>query len=827
MGKPQKGGGRNSRSTPPQQNPNAAKAAGPAIKAAEPDSKEMKNLEDIAKKEGLKVGKSDTETDAAQNITPMSVAEAYKRHMAAEKMYLEASAKVTAEEDKLKDRGEKLLESEIQFAEREEEIKKGHLELEKREKDFLVSEKSVNERVAEFTKKSSELDARERTLAEKEQDLLTGKLSEAYEMYVQPLEEKRSEILNQISEHIGTTQDSVRSQWVKVLSDIEEGNDEFRQNLILKMKELDEQRVEVTTARGLIDVERQLLDEERELLEKQRQELRDVQSEELETRRVRLEVEYQSRREALVRREEEALSIVRKGEFITEWEDTLGDVDDVANHLEGLRVTIDNQKLDLAKRRSLIDESELLSLRTNVAGLSEELEQLRADYLAKTKESAATNSKYLDAMAKYDEVENLNSTIKQYREQRDQLKRDMDNLSGLKTADSPFSECSSMDQDVSLQVPTQLSDAPDFGLSRFVDQMQWLLFNPLPDAKGSRALSYYKDDLRIFVAGLNTSRLHILEGVSGTGKTSLPIAFVRAIGGGESNVAIQAGWRDRQDLLGYFNEFQKEFRETDFLRGVYRAMTPKFSSSPYFVILDEMNLSKVEQYFADYLKGLEDAAGADVERGGSVPLMDKKVPMPRFLQEGKNGGIELPLPPNIWFIGTANQDESTQSFAPKTQSRAHIMELPHMKPSDKEMESEIGGNTYSRFQPGSLGLDSLQKAFSNAERNPVNKAHTEKAKLVFDELREVISKIDSGLSLGPRFDRQIEAFVPIIMETGGSLGLAIDHLVFSKFIRRMNENYKITTSHRRTLSDSLESVWKKNSFGDCSKTKSHATLNKE
>ena len=76
------------------------------------------------------------------------------------------------------------------------------------------------------------MDARERTLAEKEQDLLTGKLSEAYEMYVQPLEEKRSEILNQISEHIGTTQDSVRSQWVKVLGDIEEGNDKFRQNLI-------------------------------------------------------------------------------------------------------------------------------------------------------------------------------------------------------------------------------------------------------------------------------------------------------------------------------------------------------------------------------------------------------------------------------------------------------------------------------------------------------------------------------------------------------------------------------------------------------------------
>ena len=122
MAKPPRDRGKPQRPNSSNQNSDKAKAVGPAIKAAEPDSKEMKNLEDVAKKEGLTVSKSDVDTGVPQNMNSMKVAEAYQRHMAAEKLYLEASAKVTAEEDKLKVRGEKLLESEIQFAEREDEI---------------------------------------------------------------------------------------------------------------------------------------------------------------------------------------------------------------------------------------------------------------------------------------------------------------------------------------------------------------------------------------------------------------------------------------------------------------------------------------------------------------------------------------------------------------------------------------------------------------------------------------------------------------------------------------------------------------------------------
>ena len=808
------------------QSSNPAKEVGVAISSAAPESPMMRKIGDVVTEEGLENELAEVGSELPKDVNHLSVVEAYKRHVVAADLYEKEKESLKKSEEKLNERNAKLLERESAFVSVEDHLKKRELELGTRRKELDESARELEQRVSDVSKKKDELDNRERSLAKKEQDLLTGRLSEAFEIYVQPLEEKRSQVLTQISDHIGKTQESVRIQWVKILGDLEEGNESFRQDLRLEIKELAKDRLELTAKQSALDIERELLKEGREKLDKERQKVYDTQSEEIEARKDRLEQEYRSKRESLDRREVEALSIISKSEFITEWEDTLGDIKKVADEISNLKATILTLEAELATRRSLKDGNEMRNLKKQLTDLTEEITFLREDNQAKIKESAVATSRFLDAEAKFDEVENWKSTIEQYRKQRDQLKVDMDHLSGVKKAESPFSECSSMDVDPQLQLPSRHIDDLGIDLSKFVDRMQWLLFNPLPDSKGVRPLSYQKDHLRIFVAGLNTSRLHILEGVSGTGKTTLPIAFVRALGGGETNVAIQAGWRDRQDLLGYFNEFQGQFRETDFLRGVYRAMTPRFCKSPYFVILDEMNLSKVEQYFADYLKGLEDAAGADVERGGSIPLMDRSgITLPRHLHEGKNGGVELPLPPNVWFIGTANQDESTQSFAPKTQSRAHIMELPYELPSDQAMESEIAGQSFGRFQPDSLGFEALQQAFKAAELKPQNRAHTEKSREIFTELRKVIANIDDGLALGPRFNRQVDSFVPIIIETGGTLSLAIDHLVSTKFIRRMNENYKITAKHRKILSDSLDRVWRDNALGDYSKTRASRMLN--
>src|SRR5262249_25916943 len=136
-------------------------------------------------------------------------------------------------------------------------------------------------------------------------------------------------------------------------------------------------------------------------------------------------------------------------------------------------------------------------------------------------------------------------------------------------------------------------------------------------------------------------------------------------------VSVGADWRTPQDLMGYYNAFERRFYESEFTQSLYRAQCPAHADQPFFVVLDEMNLSHPEQYFNDVLSALE----REAKRADQIDLvlMTSAVdPAPRLLRDGR----KLPVPRNVWFVGTANHDETTLHFADKTYDRAHVMELP-------------------------------------------------------------------------------------------------------------------------------------------------------
>jgi MoxR-like ATPase len=122
---------------------------------------------------------------------------------------------------------------------------------------------------------------------------------------------------------------------------------------------------------------------------------------------------------------------------------------------------------------------------------------------------------------------------------------------------------------------------------------------------GATPLYFRLEDIQLLIAGLAMSQLHIFQGISGTGKTSLAKAFAKAMGGHCTDIAVQAGWRDRDDLLGHYNAFEKRFYERDCLQGLYRAQTNAYKDRCNIILLDEMNLSRPEQYFAEFLSALE------------------------------------------------------------------------------------------------------------------------------------------------------------------------------------------------------------------------------
>jgi 5-methylcytosine-specific restriction enzyme B len=175
-----------------------------------------------------------------------------------------------------------------------------------------------------------------------------------------------------------------------------------------------------------------------------------------------------------------------------------------------------------------------------------------------------------------------------------------------------------------------------------------------------------------FVASITTKPFAILTGLSGSGKTKLAQAFVQWICKDESQyriVPVGADWTNREPLLGYPNALKpEEYVKPD--SGVLDLIIQanKQPDLPHFLILDEMNLSQVERYFADFLSVMESKEEILLHAGGLV-----------------NNGVpeKLRIPCNLFIIGTVNIDETTNMFSPKVLDRANTIEF---RVTEKEME---------------------------------------------------------------------------------------------------------------------------------------------
>ncbi|MBN2876692.1 MAG: hypothetical protein JXL85_03465, partial [Bacilli bacterium] len=176
-------------------------------------------------------------------------------------------------------------------------------------------------------------------------------------------------------------------------------------------------------------------------------------------------------------------------------------------------------------------------------------------------------------------------------------------------------------------------------------------------ARNSRLhLSYTPEDIATFVAGLGASRLTVLQGMSGTGKTSLPKIFSEAIYGNCEIVEVESSWKDKNELLGYYNEFSLKYTPKKFTLALYKAALNQDIFT--FILLDEMNLSRIEYYFSDFLSLMENE-----EDKRRIKLVNIKLTKQDKDNEVEYSALEhghtLKVPANVWFVGTANRDEST------------------------------------------------------------------------------------------------------------------------------------------------------------------------
>ena len=163
---------------------------------------------------------------------------------------------------------------------------------------------------------------------------------------------------------------------------------------------------------------------------------------------------------------------------------------------------------------------------------------------------------------------------------------------------------------------------------------------------------------------LGTRGFVILSGVSGTGKTWLSQAYADAVGARHLVVPVAPNWTTNEDLLGYHSPITNSYHDTPFSRFLRQAAADHAAAvaagvrpRPYHLVLDEMNLARVEYYFARFLSVMETRA-----RGGEATIE---------LAPGDN----VPLPPTLRFVGTVNVDETTHGFADKVLDRAQLIEM--------------------------------------------------------------------------------------------------------------------------------------------------------
>ena len=300
---------------------------------------------------------------------------------------------------------------------------------------------------------------------------------------------------------------------------------------------------------------------------------------------------------------------------------------------------------------------------------------------------------------------------------------------------------------------------------------------------------YYKiEPIRQLFAGMATSKLIILEGISGTGKTSLAYALGKFITFDSAICPVQPSWKDRTELVGYYNEFTKKFNESEFLRALYTA-TYRYDLN--VIVLDEMNLARIEYYFAEFLSIMEMPNPDDwkIELIGTTIAGD-----PKHLEEGK-----LLIPQNVIFFGTANNDDSTFTISDKVYDRAISLFF-----DDK-------GIAFDCEQTDSLNFpySQLARLYEKArEEFPVSESILQK----FDELDSFVIK-KFRLAFGNRILKQLKQFIPVYVGCGGTELDGLDFIFTNKILKKFQSlNIGFLKDELKELENMLDKLYGKGTF---------------
>jgi energy-coupling factor transporter ATP-binding protein EcfA2 len=365
----------------------------------------------------------------------------------------------------------------------------------------------------------------------------------------------------------------------------------------------------------------------------------------------------------------------------------------------------------------------------------------------------------------------------------------------------------------------------DSNQKQAVSYIQAFMFN--------KDILYRRSVLEDFFALVRTHDLIVLAGDSGSGKTNLVKSFAEAVGGKAVIIPVKPNWTSAEDLLGYYNPLEQKYLTTPFLDALFEAK--QNPETPYFICLDEMNLARVEYYFADFLSLLEERNHSPEislysdsesehllsEARNFLALIDdsknklNKSDLMSFLDlmrdEQTNAKLhelcgfregdsllkyharlrkmlksylgtpaKLVLPHNVRIIGAINVDETTHYLSPKILDRAHLMRFSSPLLSDwDEIEQEIESFDLDMSRPISFQSEALgvRQPYPAFDRNDELMA-----KLLY-LTREYLDRL--GIEFGMRTVRQARHYQNALSQLGVSEEVIFNNIILHKVLPKM------------------------------------------
>ncbi|RRD90229.1 AAA family ATPase [Conchiformibius steedae] len=669
------------------------------------------------------------------------------------------------------------------FADENQKLQYAQEKLSRQQADLETEQKNFSQELAKKRKENSqkiiELNKREQDLMLREIDAKNG-FAQLNEQALFNLKAEVSKLQNQ--------QLIERNKLSRIQAEIIEKKNQAEQTILQKEQEFLQDKENIANEKRNLEREKRRLNEEFRELKSQQTELRDEVEQEFsrEINRLNQDIERLNKRLQDSYHENDELRD-KLNEYV-DFQEILSELKQSPNelkfHLQQKNQEIIDLKTQLNNSNDETLRGQLNFYQQENRGLKNQNEELQLDLSAQAKELSQLKLGVADKELLETEKRVLNKQRDVLQLRINELAKTVDDLMDSQLAETPFPEMKKLDDTKSKEIEWSEIES----LEVFATELQ----HRIAQAEKGKKLYFRLDDIRLLLAGLSMSQLHIFQGISGTGKTSLAKAFAKAVNGFCTDISVQAGWRDRDDLLGHYNAFEKKFYEKDCLQGLYRANTDAFGEHIHIILLDEMNLSRPEQYFAEFLSALEKNDVND----RLITLSESALPnAPKYLKEGR----KIQVPRNVWFIGTANHDETTNEFADKTYDRAFVMNLPR-----NEETFEI-----QSFKREYFGAKTLQKLFAQAK-----KQHFKTVKALLSNLKDheltLILEENFGLGWGNRFEDQALRFIPVFIACGGSALMALDHLLASRVLRqgKVTGRYDVSKQDIEDLREALHTFSK-------------------